>query len=170
MALEAANPLSSDEDHSELEDMKRRGVIAGILTLPVFVVAMSEHTPGLDGIVSAELSGWLQSFCHHPSFFGRMAVLQTRMAVNLPVAPEYVHPYRHWNWGRIPFQSIRFSHARRFSEALRGEDGAIGLYFEAAAVIVTLILLGQVMELRAGTEQAKRSACCLIFHQGRLAE
>ena len=153
MALEAANPLSSDEDHSELEDMKRRGVIAGILTLPVFVVAMSEHTPGLNGIVSAELSGWLQFILHHPSFFGPDGRSSNADGGQFTRGARYVHPYRHWNWGRIPFQSIRFSHASVF-DALRGET-VQSASISKTAVIITLILLGQVMELRARNRQAK---------------
>ena len=70
------------------------------------------------------------------------------MAVNLPVA---LNMFTLIAIGISQYLSVYslFSCQAFFPEALRGEDGAIGLYFEAAAVIVTLILLGQVMELRA---------------------
>ena len=150
MALEPANPLSSDEDHSELEDMKRRGVIAGILTLPVFVVAMSEHTPGLNGIVSAELSGWLQFILSSPVvLWAGWLFFERGWRSIYPWRPNMFTLIAIGTGAAYLFSLFAFLMPGVFPEALRGEDGAIGLYFEAAAVIVSLILLGQVMELRA---------------------
>ena len=60
MGLEPADPLKSKENYSELNDMKRRLTVASILTAPIFVIAMREHVPGLEEIISASMSGWLQ--------------------------------------------------------------------------------------------------------------
>ena len=60
MGLEPANPLMANEEYSELDNMKRRLAVASILTAPIFVIAMREHMPGFEEVVSAPISAWLQ--------------------------------------------------------------------------------------------------------------
>jgi len=150
MALEPANPLSAEEDHSELNDMKRRFSVAGLLTAPVFVVAMSEHTPGLNGLVPAQLSGWLQFILSTPVvLWAGWPFFQRGWRSIYPWRPNMFTLIAIGTGAAYLFSLFAFLVPGIFPDALRDANGAIGLYFEAAAVIITLILLGQVMELRA---------------------
>tara|TARA_B100000676_G_scaffold313453_1_gene394958 strand:- start:5730 stop:8003 length:2274 start_codon:yes stop_codon:yes gene_type:complete len=159
MGLEPADPLKSEEDYSELNNMKRRLTVASILTAPVFVIAMREHLLGLEEIISASMSGWLQFVLSTPvvlwagwPFFQR--------------GWRSIHPWRPNMFTLITigtgaaylFSLIAFLTPGIFPKSLQGINGTIDLYFEPAAVIITLILLGQVMELgaRYKTKEALR--------------
>ena len=153
MALEPLNLPTNDsgEDNAELEDMNRRFWIAAVLTLPLVALTMG-HMVGLDAttLLPAHVGGVLQLLLASPvvlwggwPFFVRGALsLRTRqlnmftlIAIGTGVA-----------WGYSVVAAIA---PGIFPEAFRGAHGEVGLYFEAAAVIVTLVLLGQVLELRA---------------------
>jgi P-type Cu+ transporter len=148
MALEPRMPALETGPDPELIDMTRRFWIAAALTLPLFVIAMGEMV-GIT-IVSGRTRVW------------------TELALALPVC----------TWAAWPFY-VRFAQSLTnrslnmftliglgvgvafgysivaalipdvFPHAFRDHDGTVGTYFEAAGVIVTLILLGQVLELRA---------------------
>ena len=150
MGLEPANPLMANEEYSELDNMKRRLAVASILTAPIFILAMREHMPGFEEVVSAPISGWLQFVFSTPvvlwagwPFFQR--------------GWRSIHPWRPNMFTLIAigtgaaylFSLIAFLTPGMFPKLLQGTDGTIDLYFETAAVIITLILLGQVMELGA---------------------
>lgn len=153
MALEPEQiSLTDEEDTSELDDMTRRFWVSALLSLPLFIYAMSDLIPGqpLDGLVPDAWAQWLQ----------------------IPLAAPVVL------WGGWPFfkrgwQSLKTRHLNMFTlislgvgvafiysliavflpdifpDNFRSASGHVAVYFEAAAVIVTLVLLGQVMELRA---------------------
>jgi Cu+-exporting ATPase len=150
MALEPRTiSLAAGEENPELEDMTRRLRVSAILTAPLFLLAMSDLVPGapLQHAVPEHVLAWLQLALATPvvlwgaaPFFARgLASLRTRnlnmftlIALGTGVAYAYsvvatLFP------GLIP---------------IRSEHG-VPLYFEAAAVITTLVLLGQVLELRA---------------------
>ena len=81
---------------------------------------------------------------------GRLAVLRARLAVGREPQPQHVHADRARHRRRLAVLGGRDRAARTSCRAsFRDESGAPPLYFEAAAVIVTLVLLGQVLELRA---------------------
>ncbi len=150
MALEPELASTETGPNPELADMSRRFWIGLILTLPVFALEMGGHLTGLHQWLGQQTSNWLQFALATPvvlwagwPFFERgWASLVTRnlnmftlIAMGTGVA---------WLYGVIAtvFPGI-------FPAELRGPDGAIAVYFEAAAVITVLVLLGQVLELRA---------------------
>jgi Cu+-exporting ATPase len=153
MALEPMEAAA--EGNPELADMTRRFWVSLALTLPVFAIAMAEMVPGnpLGQVLASKTLPWVQ------------------LALGTPVVL----------WGGWPFfargwASIRTWHLNMFTliaigtgsawlysvfatvtpgifpESFRTHDGAVAVYFEAAAVIVTLVLLGQVLELRARSQ------------------
>jgi Cu+-exporting ATPase len=156
MALEPET-ISADqeEDISELNDMSRRFWISAALTLPLFLYAMGEMLPGkpFDGFIPTSIGQWLQLVLATPvvlwggwPFFVRgWQSLNTRhlnmfTLIALGVGVAFIYS----------FVAILFPHI--FPQNFRGHNGQVAIYFEAAAVIVTLVLLGQVLELRARSQ------------------
>jgi len=151
MALEPDLVTADTGPSGELLDMSRRFWIALLLTIPVFVLEMGSHLfPSLHNLVPPRLSGWLQFALATPvvlwagwPFFERgWASVRTRnlnmftlIAMGTGVA-----------WAYSVVATIAPS---VFPAAFRMMDGTVAIYFEAAAVITVLVLLGQVLELRA---------------------
>ncbi|MHC4812921.1 MAG: copper-transporting P-type ATPase [Planctomycetota bacterium] len=144
MALEPMEvSLTAPDDH-ELCDMRRRFWISAALTLPVFVIAMSAMFLPIGDY------GWLQFALTTPvvlwgawPFFVRgWQSLHTRYLnmftlISLGVGVSYV------------YSSVALIFPGLFPESFHTSSGKVGIYFESAAVIVTLVLLGQVLELKA---------------------
>jgi Cu+-exporting ATPase len=151
MALEPEMVTAGAGPSAELTDMSRRFWVALVLTLPVFVLEMGAHLfPALHHLLPMKLSIWIQFVLATPvvlwagwPFFERAwASLKTRnlnmftlIAMGTGVA-----------WG---YSVIATLMPDIFPAAFRASDGSVAVYFEAAAVITTLVLLGQVLELRA---------------------
>jgi Cu+-exporting ATPase len=151
MALEPELVTADSGPSPELADMTRRFWIALALTLPVFLLEMGSHLfPSLHHLVRMEQSTWIQLVLATPvvlwagwPFFERgWASLKTRnlnmftlIAMGTGVA---------WSYSIVATLAPGL-----FPPAFRGEDGMVAVYFEAAAVITVLVLLGQVLELRA---------------------
>ncbi|WP_156839122.1 heavy metal translocating P-type ATPase [Novosphingobium aquimarinum] len=151
MALEPETVSTDTGPSAELVDMTRRFWIGLTLTLPVFVLEMGSHLiPALHRLIDATTSTWLQFALATPvvlwagwPFFERgWASIRTRhlnmftlIAMGTGVA-----------WGYSVVATLAPS---IFPEAFKGMDGTVAVYFEAAAVITVLVLLGQVLELRA---------------------
>jgi Cu+-exporting ATPase len=151
MALEPETiTLEAEEENPELRDMGRRFLVGLILTIPVFVIAMGGMLSGFHEILSPRISRWLEFVLATPvvlwagwpffvrgwqSLLNRHPNMFTLIALGTGVAYAY-------SVVALFFPGI-------FPLSFRGEDGQVGLYFEAAAVIVTLVLMGQVLELRA---------------------
>lgn len=150
MALEPELASAETGPNPELADMSRRFWIGFILTLPVFALEMGGHLTGLHQWLGQQTSNWFQFALATPvvlwagwPFFERgWASLITRnlnmftlIAMGTGVA---------WLYSVIATVAPDI-----FPAGLRGEDGAVPVYFEAAAVITVLVLLGQVLELRA---------------------
>jgi len=150
MALEPETVSTDTGPNPELADMTRRFWIGLALTLPVFALEMGGHLTGLHQWIGQTASNWLQLVLATPvvlwagwPFFERgWASLKTRnlnmftlIAMGTGVA---------WIYSII---GTAFPHL--FPATMRGPDGAVPVYFEAAAVITVLVLLGQVLELRA---------------------
>ena len=149
MALEPETATGDESENRELADMAKRFWIALVLTLPVAALEMGGHLLGLRHVVSPSLSGWIQFFLATPvvlwagwpffhrgwiSIVSRNLNMFTLIAMGTGVAWIY-------SVAATVFPGI-------FPDAFR-KDGAVPVYFEAAAVITTLVLLGQVLELRA---------------------
>lgn len=150
MALEPELVSAEAPPNPELEDMSRRFWIGLALTLPVLVLEMGGHFGGLDHTIGAATSNWLQFLFATPvvlwagrpffergwqSLLTRNLNMFTLIALGTGVA---------WVYSVI---ATLFPSA--FPEGLRSMHGTVAVYFEAAAVITVLVLLGQVLELRA---------------------
>ena len=155
MALEPEGIVVGEEDTSELDDMRRRFWVSAVLTLPLFVYAMGEMIPGnpLSDIVS---SSWAQPL---------QLLLATPVVLwgGWPFFVRGVQSVRTWNLNMFTLIGLGVSVAFGYSlvatlapgifpEAFRNADGHVAVYFEAAAVITTLVLLGQVLELKARSQ------------------
>jgi len=151
MALEPEMVSADAQPSAELVDMTRRFWIGLVLALPIFVLEMGGHLiPALHRIVPPQLSIWFQFILATPvvlwvgwPFFERgWASLRSRhlnmftlIAMGTGVA-----------WG---YSAVATLAPGAFPAAFRATDGTVAVYFEAAAVITVLVLLGQVLELRA---------------------
>lgn len=172
MALEPAG-LTQDEDNPELADMSRRFWVSLAFTLPVFIIAMGEMIPGnpLATRFDSQTLAWAQLVLGTPvvlwggwPFFARgwasLRTLQLNMFTLISIGTGAAWIY---STCATLFPAI-------FPPSFRGPDGQVAVYFEAAAVIITLVLLGQVLELRARsqTSAAIRSLLGLAPKTARL--
>ncbi len=152
MALEPRTVTLEEEANPELVDMTRRFWVGVVLSLPIVVLAMSDLIPGqpIQQAVSPRLLNWLQLVLATPvvlwggypffergwfSIVNRSLNMFTLIAIGVGTAYVY------------SLAATLFPHF--FPESFRGHGGEVGVYFDAAAVITTLVLLGQVLELRA---------------------
>ncbi len=140
-----------EEDGGELRDMTRRFWIGAALSLPVFLLAMAHLVPGLphDSWVFGGVARELQFFLSTPVIFYCGWPLLVRAWNSIL--------QRHWNMFTLIGVGVGAAYSYSVA-ALRvpgmfpvsaREHGTVGLYFESAAIIVVLVLLGQVLELRA---------------------
>jgi Cu+-exporting ATPase len=152
MALEPVTVTVEEQENPELVDMSRRFWVSAVLTLPLLVIAMGGMIPGLsfEWIGSPRTLAWLELALATPvvlwggwpffqrgwaSLVNRHLNMFTLIALGTGVAYAY--------------SVIATSAPDLFPEAFRDASGRVAVYFEAAAMIVTLVLVGQVMELRA---------------------
>ncbi|HEU4767920.1 MAG TPA: HAD-IC family P-type ATPase, partial [Pyrinomonadaceae bacterium] len=155
MALEPVTVSLEDEENPELVDMTRRFWVCLVLTIPVFALGMSDLIPGqpLQHRFPGSTLGWVQLLLATPvvlwggwPFFVRAwqsivnRSLNMFTLIGLGVAVAYV------------FSLIAVVAPQLFPASFRSHGGGVPVYFEAAAVITTLVLLGQVLELRARSQ------------------
>ena len=152
MALEPRTITLEAEENQELKDMTRRFWVGVLLTVPLIVVAMGRHIPSLafDELASSRGLNWLELLLATPvvlwggwPFFERgwQSVLNRSLnmftLIALGVGVAYV------------YSTVAVLFPALFPMVFRDASGQVAVYFEAAAAIVTLVLLGQVLELRA---------------------
>ena len=152
MALEPRPVSEEAEINPELVDMTRRFWISLVLTAPIFFLAMSEMIPGqpVQRAFSPRLLSWIQFALATPvvlwggwPFFQRgWASLVNRSLNMFTLIATGTGTAYSYSVVAILFPGI-------FPDSFRGHGGEVAVYFEAAAVITTLVLLGQVLELRA---------------------
>jgi len=151
MALEPRE-VTADQENPELKSMLRRFWVGVALTLPLLAVMGMEMWPGhpFMGLLMSPWMGWAQ------------------MALATPVVLWCGWPFFERGWASIVHRSLNMftliamgtgaaylysvvavAAPGIFPDSFRGDGGALGLYFEAAAVITVLVLLGQVLELKA---------------------
>ena len=153
MALESRNAPS--EDHGELDDMLRRLKISAALAAPVFVMAMvSDLAPQLmPGFVSMTVLQWLEFALATPVvWWGGWPIFQRGWA---SVANRSLNMFTLIALGvgvAWTYSVVAMLLPGLFPPAMRSMMGTVPVYFEAAAVIMALVLLGQVMELRARSQ------------------
>ncbi len=155
MALEPEQPSAEEQENPELRDMWRRFLVATVFTVPLLIVAMGDMLPG-------------QPFS---SLFGARGRVLVELALATPVCVWAAWPFFQRAWTSIVRRrlnmftliglgvSVAYGYSvvaallpDLFPPAFRGHGGEVAVYFEAAAMIVTLILLGQVIELRARSQ------------------
>ena len=150
MALEPEIATADSGPNPELADMTRRFWIALVLTLPVFTLEMGAHIVGAHGWVDPKLSSYIQFAFSTPvvlwagwPFFvrGYQSLLTRNLnmftLIGMGTGVAYV------------YSLVATFAPGIFPHAFRGHDGQPSVYFEAAAVITVLVLIGQVLELRA---------------------
>ncbi len=151
MALEP-RVVTGDEENSELIEMKRRLWISAVLSLPLLIIGMSEFIPGapLARLLPMNALPWIELALASPvvlwggwPFFVRGWLSLVNRSLNmftligLGVSVAYIYSL---------FATLL---PQIFPASFRDEMGNVPVYFEAAAVITTLVLLGQVLELKA---------------------
>jgi Cu+-exporting ATPase len=150
MALEPVVATGQEGESPELRDMTRRFWIGLVLALPVLALEMGGHVFDLGHLVAPQVSNWIQLLLATPvvlwtgwpffvrgwqSLRNRSLNMFTLIALGTGAA---------WLYSVVATLAPGL-----FPSELRGHDGAVAVYFEAAAVITVLVLLGQVLELRA---------------------
>jgi Cu+-exporting ATPase len=152
MTLEPVMATAAAASNPELADMTRRFWVGLGLTLPIFILEMGGHIPGLglDALVPPRISNWIQFILSTPvvlwagwPFFERAFASVAHRSLNmfsliaLGTGAAYL------------YSLFAILVPGWFPAGFRGMGGAVPVYFEAAAVITVLVLLGQVLELRA---------------------
>jgi len=150
MALEPEVMTADTPPNPELADFTKRFWVGLALTIPVFVLEMGGHLFNIDHLVAPQISNWIQLLLATPvvlwagwpffergwrSIVNRNLNMFTLVAMGTGVA---------WTYSIIATLVPGL-----FPPAFRAMNGAVAVYFEAAAVIVVLVLLGQLLELRA---------------------
>ncbi len=150
MALEPQTMAAQAEENPELHDMTRRFLWGVLLGVPLIVIAMSHMVGPWAHVISPRLAAWIE------------------FALATPIVLWAGWPFFQRGWASVKFRSPNmftliamgvgvayvFSAVATivpqiFPEALRGPHGQPDVYFEAAAAIIVLVLLGQVLELKA---------------------
>jgi Cu+-exporting ATPase len=150
MTLEPVVATAQAGDSPELRDMTRRFWIGLVLSVPVVVLEMGGHLVDLHGLIAQQTSNWIQLvlatpvvlWCGWPFFVRAWASLKNRSLnmftlIALGTGAAWI------------YSMVGTIVPQLFPQELRIMDGAVAIYFEAAAVITVLVLLGQVLELRA---------------------
>ncbi len=151
MALEPKTVSASEtgEDNAELRDMTRRLWIGAGLALPVFLLGMAHFVPAMAHLGDAPLSRWAQFILSTPVVLWAGWPFFVRGAKSLRSG--------HWNMFTLiaigvgaawVYSLVAFFLPGLFPAGMQ-RHGGVDLYFEAAAVIIVLVLVGQVLELRA---------------------
>lgn len=150
MALEPETVTADTGPSAELVDMTRRFWIALVLTLPIFALEMGGHLTGLMMSVGKQTSNWIQFALATPVVFWAGWPFFARGWASLRSRHLNMFTLIAMGVGVAYFYSL-FAHfaPSLFPPAFRDSMGAVPVYFEAAAVITVLVLLGQVLELRA---------------------
>ena len=150
MALEPLVASADAGPNPELVDMTRRFRIGLVLAVPVFVLEMGGHLLGLTHVIGQQTSNWLQLGLATPVVLWAGWPFFVRGWQSLVTRKLNMFTLIALGTGAAWIYSMAATLAPGlFPAALRGPDGAIPVYFEAAAVITVLVLLGQVLELRA---------------------
>jgi Cu+-exporting ATPase len=151
MALEPKTISLDDKPDAEYLDMKRRFWISAVLTVPVFVLAMAEMLPDFHTIIPPKISLWIQFILATPVvLWGGFPFFQRAWHSVQNVSPNMFTLIAIGTGAAYIFSLFALFLPNLFPVTLRNEHtGMIAAYFEAAAVITTLVLLGQILELRA---------------------
>jgi Cu+-exporting ATPase len=150
MALESVAP-AGEEANAELSDMTRRFWIGALLSAPLAIWEMSAHVlGGLHHTLSPRLAAWLELGLATPVVFWAGWPFFVRAAASVRNRSLNMYSLIALGTGAAYLFSVAATVAPQlFPASLRGADGSAPVYYEAAAVITVLVLLGQILELRA---------------------
>lgn len=150
MALEPVLATAEQSESPELRDMTKRFWIGAALTVPVFALEMGGHVTNLSHVLGQQMSNWIQLLLGTPvvlcagwPFFVRAVASVKHRSLNM-FSLIALGTGAAWLYSIVGTVAPQL-----FPANLRMADGAVAIYFEAAAVITVLVLLGQVLELRA---------------------
>ncbi|UIR57551.1 heavy metal translocating P-type ATPase [Sphingobacterium sp. SRCM116780] len=145
------NAVAEEEDHTYL-NLKKKFWIAILFTIPLFILSMGEMIPGnpIGKIITPQLSGWIQFLLTIPVVFYAAWMFFERAWTS----------FKSWNLNMFSliglgagagfiYSIVALFFPSIFPDALLGHHGQVALYFESVAVILTLVLLGQLMEAKA---------------------
>lgn len=152
MALEPKVISAKEEPNVELVDMSKRFWISLFLTMPLLFITMGEHLPGINSLIeliSPRISSWLQFILATPVILGcgwpllkkgwdsvRRHYLNMFSLIALGISIAYI------------FSIVALLFPQSFPLTFHASNGEVNLYFEVAAAITTLVLMGQVLELK----------------------
>ena len=151
MALEPKTISVEEGPSAEYVDMRRRFIVGAVLVLPLVIIAMGRHlAPDSFGAIPALWLDWAELILATPivvwaaapffkRFWSSLKTMNPNMwtLIGLGVGAAYA------------FSVVATVAPGIFPAAFRGPEGEVGVYYEAAGVIVVLVLLGQVLEIRA---------------------
>lgn len=152
MALEPLTPSARDEPNVELIDMTRRFWVGLAITVPLFALEMGGHFPALNlhGMIPSSILNWLQLALASPVVLWAGWPFFVRAWASVKNRSFNMFSLIALGTGAAYLFSVAATVAPQvFPAGFRGIDGSVAVYFEAAAVITVLVLLGQVLELRA---------------------
>jgi len=152
MTLEPLEVTAEAAPNNELHDMSRRFWIGLVLTLPVFILEMGGHIPGLGlhKLVPMQISIWIQFVLATPVVLWAGWPFFQRGGASLVSRNLNMFTLIALGTGAAYIYSLVATFAPGiFPAGFHGMDGTVAVYYEAAAVITVLVLLGQVLELRA---------------------
>lgn len=154
MALEPKEITLDDTPDPEYLDMRRRFQISALLTLPVFVLAMAEMFSGFHNFVPASVSIWIQFVLATPVvLWGGWPFFERAVASIRNLSPNMFTLIAIGTGAAYLLSVAALFAPQLFPAAMRNmHSGLVPAYFESAAVITTLVLLGQVLELRARSQ------------------
>ena len=154
MALEPKEVTLEDLPDDEYVDMTRRFWVSAALTLPVFVLAMGEMFPTFHNIVSPSISIWIQFILATPVvLWGGWPFFERAWASIKNASPNMFTLIAMGTGAAYLLSLAALFIPSLFPDSMRdAHSGLVPGYFESAAVITTLVLLGQVLELRARSQ------------------
>ncbi|MCS6926203.1 MAG: heavy metal translocating P-type ATPase [Candidatus Binatia bacterium] len=172
MALEPRTVTTEEAVHPELVDMTRRFWVSLVLTIPLFLSAMAEMSlDRLLQILSPRVLAWVQLVLATPVvLWGGWPFFQRGWFSVVNRSPNMFTLIAIGTGTAYLYSVVATLLPHLFPPSFRGHHGEVAIYFEAAAVITTLVLLGQVLELRARgrTTSALRSLLSLAPKTARL--
>ena len=145
------NTAGEEEDHT-YSNLKKKFWTALLFTVPLFILSMGEMIPGnpIGQVITPQMSGWIQLFLTVPVVFYATWMFFERAWTS----------FKTWNLNMFSliglgagagfiYSVVALFFPSLFPDALLGHHGQVALYFESVAVILTLVLLGQLMEAKA---------------------
>src|SRR3989338_7007102 len=153
MALEPKEVEETEEKNPELKNMSRRFWGSLLFTLPLLVMAMAEMFPAFNQRIHAPWLRWLQFILATPVIlWGGWVFFERAWESILRQHPNMFTLIAMGTGAAYFFSAVAVIFPKIFPNSFRSEDGMVGVYFEVAAIIVTLVLLGQVLELKARSQ------------------